>query len=375
MLVEGFQILKKEKNYMDIGSIIKELRIKKGITQEQLAEMLNVSSQAISRWETSVTYPDILLLPIISNIFEVTTDYLLGVDIYKKQNQIEGYYKQIFDLQRKGNIEELITLCRKAVKEFPNEYELKISLVSALQNYVIGCTNDTEIQKKYREECVDICETVLKNSMDDKVRQEAILFLSYIYPELDRKKDAIRLAKQMPKWFCSEDFLLEGILDGTEKEKKLQDNILIGIDVIYKNMVTLAYKYAPNEALMVYFKCLEFFNLIFEEKIISFYIRHQYALYEYIAREYCNLGDVKNALKYVNLSVEGVIKYSNRATIEKYNLIYLNHIIEDKTQVTKNNPETEYSWVKKFYSQDTFDLIREDKLFIELMEKLNSLDN
>lgn len=73
-----------------------------------------------------------------------------------------------------------------------------------------------------------------------------LLFLPYIYPELDRKKDAIRLAKQMPKWFCSEDFLLEGILDRTEKEKKLQDNILIGIDVIYKNMVTLAYKYAPN---------------------------------------------------------------------------------------------------------------------------------
>lgn len=41
-------------------------------------------------------------------------------------------------------------------------------------------------------------------------------------------------------------------------------------------------------------------------------------------------------------------------------------------QVTKNNPETEYSWVKNFYSQDTFYLIREDKLFIELMEKLNS---
>lgn len=93
---------------MDIGSIIKELRIKKGITQEQLAEMLNVSSQAISRWET-ITYPDILLLPIISNIFEVTTDYLLGVDIYKKHNQIEEYYNQILDLQRKGNIGELIT--------------------------------------------------------------------------------------------------------------------------------------------------------------------------------------------------------------------------------------------------------------------------
>jgi len=62
---------------MEIGVSIKRLRIKNGLTQQQLAEYLNVSMQTVSRWETSVTYPDIFMLPILSKRFNVTVDYLL----------------------------------------------------------------------------------------------------------------------------------------------------------------------------------------------------------------------------------------------------------------------------------------------------------
>jgi RimJ/RimL family protein N-acetyltransferase len=62
---------------MDIGATIKKLRIQNGLTQYQLAEYLNVSMQTVSRWETSSTYPDIVMLPILSKRFNVTIDYLL----------------------------------------------------------------------------------------------------------------------------------------------------------------------------------------------------------------------------------------------------------------------------------------------------------
>lgn len=63
---------------MDIGASIKKLRLKNGLTQNQLAEYLNVSMQTVSRWETSITYPDIFMLPILSKRFNVTVDYLLN---------------------------------------------------------------------------------------------------------------------------------------------------------------------------------------------------------------------------------------------------------------------------------------------------------
>ena len=63
---------------MNIGKSIKRLRIKNGLTQQQLADYLNVSMQTISRWETSVTFPDVFMLPTLSKLFNVTVDYLLN---------------------------------------------------------------------------------------------------------------------------------------------------------------------------------------------------------------------------------------------------------------------------------------------------------
>jgi len=63
---------------MDIGTTIKKLRIKNRITQQQLAECLNVNVQTISRWETSANYPDIVMLPILARYFRVSVDYLLN---------------------------------------------------------------------------------------------------------------------------------------------------------------------------------------------------------------------------------------------------------------------------------------------------------
>jgi len=64
---------------MDIGATIKNLRTKNGITQQQLADRLNVSMQTISRWETSATYPDVVMLPILAKYFCVSVDYLLNI--------------------------------------------------------------------------------------------------------------------------------------------------------------------------------------------------------------------------------------------------------------------------------------------------------
>ena len=64
---------------MNIGATIKKLRLKSGATQQQLADRLNVSMQTVSRWETSATYPDIVMLPILARYFRVSVDYLLDM--------------------------------------------------------------------------------------------------------------------------------------------------------------------------------------------------------------------------------------------------------------------------------------------------------
>lgn len=62
---------------MTIGKNIKRLRQNKGVTQEQLAESLHISGQAVSKWENGTALPDITLLPMLADYFGVTTDELL----------------------------------------------------------------------------------------------------------------------------------------------------------------------------------------------------------------------------------------------------------------------------------------------------------
>lgn len=62
---------------MNIADRIQHLRKTKGISQEELADKLGVSRQAISKWESEQSSPDIEKVIIMSEFFEVTTDYLL----------------------------------------------------------------------------------------------------------------------------------------------------------------------------------------------------------------------------------------------------------------------------------------------------------
>ena len=67
-------------NKETLGKRIAMLRKEKGYTQEQLAEKVGVSAQAVSKWENDVSCPDITLLPLLADILGVTVDELLGVN-------------------------------------------------------------------------------------------------------------------------------------------------------------------------------------------------------------------------------------------------------------------------------------------------------
>ena len=73
---------------MQIGRKIKELRRRKQVSQEKLAERLNVSFQAVSKWENEVTLPDVTLVPVIAEYFGVSTDELLGVNRMETERRI-----------------------------------------------------------------------------------------------------------------------------------------------------------------------------------------------------------------------------------------------------------------------------------------------
>ena len=64
---------------MNIGEVIKDRRQIRKMTQTELGELLRVTPQAVSRWEMGISYPDIAMIPLISEVLCVSADELLGI--------------------------------------------------------------------------------------------------------------------------------------------------------------------------------------------------------------------------------------------------------------------------------------------------------
>lgn len=75
---------------LKIGAALRRLRSEKGITQEELAREIGVSFQAVSKWETGTTTPDVALLPVLAAYFGITIDTLFGIDINDHLERVDS---------------------------------------------------------------------------------------------------------------------------------------------------------------------------------------------------------------------------------------------------------------------------------------------
>ena len=90
---------------MEFGEKLQRLRKDKSMSQEQLAEHLNVSRQAVSRWEKNVVLPDVCNVIAISELFDVSIDYLLKSEsVYKKEICCSNYNEERKFLKEKLRI-------------------------------------------------------------------------------------------------------------------------------------------------------------------------------------------------------------------------------------------------------------------------------
>lgn len=83
------QTVQEEKAVETLGSKIARLRKEKGYTQEEFSQLLDVTAQAVSKWENDVSCPDIMLLPKISQLLQTSIDELLGNSVPKAQPPAE----------------------------------------------------------------------------------------------------------------------------------------------------------------------------------------------------------------------------------------------------------------------------------------------
>lgn len=230
---------------LDLGNKIRILRRHDGRTQEDLANVLGVTSQAVSRWESGGSYPDMNLIPSIANYFGITIDELFGYENQREQ-KINILVAQIEEMKRQNrgidvNITECIALARNALVEFPGNEKLMLCLASTL--YAAGYVRygeahliddegytiyDVEKHKTYAEwlEAVPLYEKTLEALPNGELRNRAVDELSQLYLNLGEHEKGIALADSAPDlWGCRE-FLRAYTCDGKEYVKAHSQTLL-----------------------------------------------------------------------------------------------------------------------------------------------------
>lgn len=160
---------------MNIGGIILNLRREKGYTQEKLAQLLGVSSAAVSKWETDSAYPDIVLLPQLAGIFDVSLDRLFGYDTVQKKS-VPEVINEAARLAKEEKRDEAVSLISKALLRYPNNCALMLEL----GRHKFMLAQRAADQDAKLAEAAKYFKLVAENTDDDALRQWAYHFLTVI---------------------------------------------------------------------------------------------------------------------------------------------------------------------------------------------------
>ncbi|HGM3508596.1 TPA: helix-turn-helix domain-containing protein [Clostridioides difficile] len=177
-----------------IGRVIQTLRKERNLTQEQLAKFIGVSTPAVSKWESGNSYPDIEILPLLADFFNVSIDKLLNYRIDLSEEEVMKIYKELeaifagieVDLSTeepkeecRQDLESVKKLSNMYIEKYPKSYLLKLKICSLYQMYSYKFGKN-EFNDKVKE-TTNILEDIVRNTEDIQIKETALIILSNAY--------------------------------------------------------------------------------------------------------------------------------------------------------------------------------------------------
>lgn len=356
---------------MSFGQVLKKLRRNADMTQEQLAELLSISPQAISRWETDVAMPDIAFLRPLSNIFAVTVDELLEIDVSRITEAVKTYKQEITTLYNEFKFKEMVELARAACQDIPNNLELVGQLAFALEN-AAGMENV--------DEAISLHKKILEKSVDNTLRFRSTVALCRLYAK--KKGDpeqALIYAKQLPKgYFQTSSYLImkNALSEDDEKSTRHKRWIEEWAKALSEAMYMLAdpnYENKKNgltvlQRIELLEKLLSIQRIIYGENLLSAN-RNFYEINRIIGCLYLLEEQYENALDHFEKAADYAIADDRYADGETYTSLVMDGVSCDPHSLW-NMSATE-DLLNRFTEQKRYDCIREDERFKRIIKKVS----
>ena len=275
---------------MNLGNKIRELRKAGNLTQEQLAATLNISPQAVSKWEMGLSFPDMTMIPTLAGLFGVSLDELFDFNVSNIEKEIEDIrleYNKYFW----SSFEKAEQILLDGLIKYPASVQLKTEL---FQLYTYNVDRGDEIINK----AFELGGQIINTSQDVfcTCRTKANMILIYEYLERERNQDH------------------------NEDIKKIIESLPYMYPYMMQDRMRLSAGYLKGEEGMQ--EAIKLKNIEWQEFFIAC---------DTVAHRYFDQGDYENAMKSFQESVDVIERfmYPDKQGDEAYPIpsSYANHAI------------------------------------------------
>ena len=198
---------------MFLAKNLKQLRLEKGFTQEDLATRIGVTGQAVGKWERDECYPDITLLPGLAKLFGVTVDKLIGMEDFDKQERTADIQNKKYELAYQHKYDELVEFLGAENKKNPNECVVELAIALALAG------DKTERPMRLMEQATE------DKSRSYKASGSMYALMCFLYHRYGLTEKAEKLARTLPHTRESRELILPHFLKKEKREEYLRLNL------------------------------------------------------------------------------------------------------------------------------------------------------
>lgn len=358
-----------------IGEVILKLRKEKGITQEQLANFIGISTAAVSKWESGSSYPDITLLPVLATFFNTTIDKLLNFKIELSDEEVMKIFSGCERLFSSGALDEAIDKCKNYVLKYPSSYYLKLRIGFLFTMYSWK-GSDEEIYKNMINYSIELFEDVSQNCNKAELVDQALYQLGALYPSIGEEDKAVEALSKINKSKLDPDMLLASIHIKRNELKKarelLQSSLYKSVNDIGMVCMGLANSFMKDKKDLNIIE--KYYNLsINVKKVLSpdGYSALGLAM-EYLnfAETYLKFNETKKAIDMLHNMVEDIRKNDINEPAKFRSIWCFSEIPVGARTITMNL----YENIFKIFEQSIFDTIRESDEFISIINDLKKLE-
>lgn len=374
-----------------MGQIIKDLRKKNGFTQEELAERLGVTYQAVSKWENDTGMPDISQVVPLASIFGVSTDMLFGIADTTENEEAWKIVQHAGGIEKYGEVETYLNaydVLLDGLKKYPNNLIIMINCMHlgiSLSLKENGWIYAKERAKEIASETIRQANFVIANSKNITDILSARQILVFLYCSQEKFDLASNEARNFPPradltLYSNMAIVNEYMNNNKRTATYLCSNIDYTLQALENDIARLGKAYYNDgkytDAVTVYETFFEVMSALFKDETpLPYHDFDSGDCYLLLAEAYLAIGETSKAMNAVEKSVMYFIDLYNTCEGEKVlqRSNIKSPVIRETELITSLPKEIIKQKLLNKLSKNEIQALNQETRFLELLDIVNNL--